>query len=117
MMSVKGFFATIGPYTARVPDSVLAIVLLSATALLLHRTALGFLRRLIGGWHEYLQSLVSATYAPSRMALVIVAVAAVLPAAPLGSNAAAAVAHTLVMAFIVLLGWSAVTAVTLATDF
>lgn len=103
-----------------IPDWIYAILLLSTAAglaLLLHRTSKRLLRRLIGPEHPFLQTLVTRTQGPGRMALVILALAIVLPATPLTTAAAYSLAKVLLVAFIVLVGWSALTAVELACQF
>ncbi|MBI3199326.1 MAG: mechanosensitive ion channel [Rhodospirillales bacterium] len=74
-------------------------------------------KRLISPRLEFLKSLIGATHTLTRFGLAIIAVAAVLPAAPLGDEARNVVAHVLFVAFIALLGWSATIAITLATNF
>ena len=85
------------------------LVTAAGLALLLHRAAVRLMRRLISSKHAFLQSLISATDGPIRMALVIFAVGIVLPAVPLEHDAQAAVGRALVVAFILLIGWSAST--------
>ncbi|MFC7396810.1 mechanosensitive ion channel family protein [Chelatococcus sp. GCM10030263] len=103
-----------------VPDWLYATLLLACAAivaLLLFRMLLRALRRLIGPKQAFLQSLITRTHGPIRLALVIFAVAAVLPAAPLASGATRTIAQLLLVAFIVLVGWSALTAIDLAAQF
>lgn len=105
---------------AWLPDWLIALLALLAAALLafaIHRALMRMIRSLIGPRHEFLHSLMSATDAPIRFALMIIAVAIALPAVPLSRAASAVMAHSLIVAFILLLGWSAVTAITLASDF
>jgi small-conductance mechanosensitive channel len=103
-----------------IPDWLLAALLLAApatAALLVHRTAVRQARRLVSPSREFLQSLITALDGLIRVALVIVAVAMVLPVTPLPQEARRAVAHGLVVAFVLLLGWSATAAIGLASDF
>ena len=86
-------------------------------ALAVHRGTVRLAHRLVSPERKFLQLLISATDGPIRMALVIVAVAIVLPVAPLEREAQAAVGRALMVAFIVLLGWSATAAISLASDF
>jgi len=107
-------------YTTWIPNWLLTALMLAVaagSALLLHRGAVRLAHRLVSPHREFLQSLISATDGPIRMALVVVAIAIVLPAAPLERDAQAAVGRMLVVAFIVLLGWSATAAISLASDF
>jgi len=103
-----------------VPDWIYATLLLACAAglaLLLYRTLLRPVRRLIGPKQAFLQSFITRTRGPIRLALVIFTVAAVLPAAPMASEARSTIAHVLLVAFVVLVGWSALTAVELGAQF
>ena len=96
----------------------LAFLLLAAgVAITLHGLAMRLLRWLIPASYKFLHSLVSATQALLRAALVIFAVALTLPLVPLESEGRAAIGHWLIVAFILLLGWSCTAAITLASDF
>jgi small-conductance mechanosensitive channel len=119
-MSFRDLLAKADEYLPWIPNWLWAALMLAtaaALALLLHRAAVRLMRRLISSKHAFLQSLISATDGPIRMALVIVAVAIVLPVAPLDRDAQAAVGRALVVAFILLVGWSATAAIALASDF
>ncbi len=107
-------------YMTWIPDGLLAASILAVAAglaLLLHRGTVRLARRLIPSNHAFLHSLISATDGLIRMALVIVAIAIALPVVPLEREAQAAVGRALVVAFVVLLGWSATTVISLASDF
>lgn len=119
-MSLPDIIAEIGRAAGWIPDWLIALtelVVAAGIALLAHGTAVRLVRRLVPPGHELIQSLLSATHALTRVGLVIIAVAVVLPAAPFGREAANIVAHGLFVTFIVLLGWSATVMLTLATDF
>ncbi|MBS7697888.1 MULTISPECIES: mechanosensitive ion channel family protein [unclassified Chelatococcus] len=119
-MTLGAFLASIRETLFWIPDWIYAILLLSCAAglaLLLHRTIKRLLRRLIGPTHPFLQQLVTKTDGPRRMAVVVFAIAVVLPATPLTSAAALTLAKVLLVAFIILVGWSALTAVELACQF
>lgn len=107
-------------YLRFVPAGVygaLLLALAAGAALLVHRSVLRLALRLVPRDQAFVHSLIRATVAPTRCALVIVALGAALPMAPIGPAATGFVAHGLFIGFIVLLGWSAVTAITLATDY
>lgn len=107
-------------YARWIPNWLLAAMMFAvaaAIALLVHRAAIRLAHRLVSRRRKFLQSLISATEGPIRMGLVIIAVAIVLPIVPLERQVQAVVGHGLVVAFIVLLGWSATAAITLASDF
>jgi len=119
-MSLQALRATIDAYAGWLPDWLISAVVLAAAALValtLHRTAVRMLRRVISEQHPFLQSLVSSLDGLLRMALVIVATAIALPLVPLGHDARAVAGHALLVALIVLVGWSATAAITLASDY
>jgi small-conductance mechanosensitive channel len=119
-MSVHDLLERLQSVTGWIPDWLSAALLLTApavAALLVHRTAVRCVRRLVSPRHEFLQSLITALDGLIRVALVIVAVAMLLPATPLPQGGRSAVAHGLVVAFVLLLGWSATAAIGLASDF
>ena len=105
-MFFRDLLAKADEYLPWIPNWLWAALMLltaAALALLLHRAAVRLMRRLIPPKHPFLQSLISATDGPIRMALVIIAVGIVLPTAPLERDAQAA--------------WSATAAISLASDF
>lgn len=119
-MSLQSLFDEIGRVAVWVPDWAIAVAALAVAAglaLLLHGVVMRLARRLVSPRHVFVQTLFTATHDLSRVALVLMAVAIVLPAVPLDRRATAVVAHCLFVIFIGLLGWAAVTALMLATDF
>lgn len=105
---------------AWVPDwaiAAAAFMVAAALALLVHGAVMRVIRRLMPASFEYGRTLVDRTHSLTRLALVLLALAIGLPAVPLGPQASRIAAHMLFVAFIVLLGWSASTALTLAADF
>lgn len=118
-MSFSELLAALHRHGASVPDIVVAalvLMLAAGLALLAHHFAMRVVNRLVAPERAFLKSLIGATNTLSRFALVIIAVAVVLPGVPLGVGAQEIVAHILFVALIVLLGWSATIAITLATD-
>ncbi len=97
--------------------SLAFLILAAGVAITLHGLSMRLLRRLIPESYQFLHSLVSATQALLRVALVILALALTLPLVPLESAGKAAIGHWLIVAFILLLGWSCTIAITLASDF
>jgi small-conductance mechanosensitive channel len=85
-------------------------------ALPLHGAALFVARRVVGERQTYLRTVLAATKGPTRLALLLVALAAALPTAPLSSETAGVVARILGLATICLMGWIAVTALHIAAD-
>ncbi|WP_422017496.1 mechanosensitive ion channel family protein [Reyranella sp.] len=97
--------------------SIAFLLLAAGVAVTLHGLAMRLLRWLIPASYQFLHSLVSATQALLRAALVIFAVALTLPLVPLGTDGKSAIGHWLIVSFILLLGWSCTAAITLASDF
>jgi small-conductance mechanosensitive channel len=98
--------------------AVSAAILVGAAivALLLHGAALFLARRVVGERESYLRTMLTATKEPTRLALLLIALAVALPAAPLSSATAGVLARILGLATICLMGWIAVTALHIAAD-
>jgi small-conductance mechanosensitive channel len=98
--------------------AVSAAILLGAAivALLLHAGALALARRLIGERQTFWRTVLGATKGPTRLALVLVALAVTLPMAPLAGNTASTLARLLGLTTICLLGWTALTALHIGAD-
>jgi small-conductance mechanosensitive channel len=98
--------------------AVSATILVGAAiaALLLHGAALLLARRVVGERLSYTRSVLAATKGPTRLALLLIALAAALPTAPLSSATASVLARILGLATICLMGWIAVTALHIAAD-
>jgi small-conductance mechanosensitive channel len=98
--------------------AVSAAILLGAAiiALLLHVGALALARRWIGDRQTFLRTVLAATKGPTRLALVLVALAITLPLAPLAGSTASTLARLLGLATICLLGWTALTALHIGAD-
>jgi small-conductance mechanosensitive channel len=88
----------------------------AVAALLLHTAALFAARRLIGERQPFLRTVLSATKGPTRLALLLMALAVTLPTAPLAGDTASALARLLGLATICLLGWIALTVLHIAAD-
>jgi len=119
-MNLQEILEQISRSAAWVPNWAIAgasFCVAAALALLAHRTIVRVAHRLLPTSFEYGRTLLDRTHTLTRVGLVIVALAFVLPAVPLGPHATGVAAHMLFVAFIVLLGWSATTALTLASDF
>jgi len=91
--------------------SVAVLVAATAAAWLLHAAILAILRRFLRGRRPYLRSVLDQTRNPTRLALLIIALAIALPTAPLGADTKTAIVRFLVLGTICLLGWMALTAV------
>jgi small-conductance mechanosensitive channel len=95
------------------PPWVLTVVLLIGVTILLwvlYAAFLAVLRQLLRGQRPYLQSVLDRTINPTRLGLLLVALAIVLPTAPIGSDAESVIARVLILGTIILLGWIALAA-------
>jgi small-conductance mechanosensitive channel len=100
-------------------DWTLAAALLvgsAVAALLLHAVVLAIVRRLLGERRPFLRTVLGATKEPTRLALLLIALAIALPATPLAGDTQEALARLLALATICLLGWIAVTVLHIAAD-
>lgn len=84
----------------------LAVVAARTAHRILFRTA----TRIVAGKDLFWRSLVSRTHGPTRLAAMIVAISAAATVAPLTDAQVAIMRHILLLAFIALLGWIALTA-------
>jgi small-conductance mechanosensitive channel len=78
-----------------------------AVACLLHAGTLAFLDRILRQRRPYLSRIVTATKNPTRLALLLIVLAAALPTAPLGPDGKLVFLRCLVLATICLIGWTA----------
>lgn len=106
-------------WLAWAPSWLFGLVLLTVAgllALLLHQTAVLVLRRTFGLRHPFLRSLFHEIKGPTRLAAVVFALGTVLPSAPFDRTIQAGIGRVLLLAFIVLAGWMALTAAAMAAD-
>jgi small-conductance mechanosensitive channel len=98
--------------------AVAAALLVGAavTALLLYTASLFVARRLMGERWPFLRTVLGATKGPMRLALLLIALAVALPAAPLAGETTSVLARLLGLATICLLGWIALTVLHIAAD-
>jgi len=114
MDGIQATWSRIGEVFAWLPAwgaGMVVLVLTVAVALVAHAILLRLVRAALGPRHVFLQSLLAQTRDPTRLALIILALAAALPAARLDAAAADDVRHALLIGFIVLVGWFAIIAV------
>ncbi|MBV8401745.1 MAG: mechanosensitive ion channel, partial [Acetobacteraceae bacterium] len=92
------------------------LILAAGLALWVHRLSVRLITRMPvnGSKRTFLQTFVAATTGPSRLGLVVFALGAALPYARLPAPESAVVGHLLLVAFIVLVGWSAMRALEIA---
>lgn len=102
-----------------IPDWVLGVGLLclaAALALLLHAIVYRLLYRVARREGSYLRLLLSRVCRPSRLAVVLLAIAAAAGSAAFSPAASAAISRVLVIGSIVVAGWMAWVAVGLSAD-
>jgi small-conductance mechanosensitive channel len=99
------------------PPWVVSFVLLVSAVVvvwLLYAALLAFARRLLRNRRPYLRTVLNATKNPTRLGLLLLALAITLPTTPLDADTRAGLARCLVLATIFLLGWIATTALDIA---
>ena len=110
---IEADLAAVGGALSFAPAWVVSLIVLVGAvtvAWLLHAAILALLRRVFGSERPYLQSILNATKNPTRLALLVAALAIALPSAPVGPETASVIVQLLVLATICLLGWIAATA-------
>jgi small-conductance mechanosensitive channel len=90
--------------------SVALVVGVTVLLWLLHAAFLTALGRLLRGQRPYLQSILDRTRNPTRLGLLLIALAIALPTAPIGSEAESVIVRVLILGTIFLLGWIALAA-------
>ena len=106
-------------YVAWAPDGVVSAAMLAFAAILalvVYSIVIRLLLRLLRERHPHLRSFLSGTRTMTRLALVILALFVVLPAAPLDPNVESIIAKVLLVAAIALLGWAAITMVDMTAN-
>jgi small-conductance mechanosensitive channel len=96
-----------------IPPWVVSITLLTlgaAIAILAHRIAFGALRRQAQARGPFFSAVVQRTRGPGRLAVVIVALSIAAAMAPMSAHARLLLHQALLIAFIVLIGWAALSA-------
>ncbi|MDY0883211.1 mechanosensitive ion channel family protein [Dongia soli] len=95
------------------PDWAASLILLSLAfiiALIIHRTGFRLLTGLVSNRDLSWRSLVSRTEGPGRLAVIIFNLSVATKIAPLSDRQATLIQHLLLVSFIILIGWLAVTA-------
>jgi hypothetical protein len=96
--------------------SAALIVGAAVAALLFHAALLALVRRALGERHPLLRTILGATNGPTRLGLLLIGVAAVLPATSFADNTKDLIARLLAVGTICLLGWIAVTVLHILAD-
>jgi len=107
-----------GAFTSAANWAVSAALLVGAAvaAWLLYAAIVVVIGRALGERRPFLRSVLGAIKGPMRLALLLVALAAALPTAPLGPDTIGLLARLLGLATICLLGWIASTVLRIAAD-
>jgi len=119
LQSIRDLFQKLAAALAFAPPEVggaLILALAALIALAVHWIGVRLLRPLLSERHPYWSALLHATNGPTRLALLVVALAIALPSAVFDPDVSDLLAKTLSIATIVLIGWIAVTAGHLAGE-
>jgi small-conductance mechanosensitive channel len=117
--SIKNPLQRLAAELAFAPEEVAGALILAMAALIalaVHWIGVRLLRPLLNERHPYWSALLHATKGPTRLALLVVALAIAVPAASFDPDVSDVLGKILSIATIVLIGWIAVTAVRLAGD-
>src|SRR5580700_3153085 len=117
--SIRNRFHELAASMTFAPGEVAGAVILAVAALIAltaHWIGVRLLRPLLSERHPYWSALLHATNGPTRLALLVVALAIALPAASFDPDISDILGKVLSIATIVLIGWIALTAVQLAGD-
>jgi small-conductance mechanosensitive channel len=98
--------------------AVAAAILVGATiiALVLHAAVLWLAQRVLGERQSFLRTVLTATKGPTRLGLLLIALAIALPLTALPAETAKVLSRVLTLATICLLGWVALTALHIGAD-
>jgi hypothetical protein len=106
-------------YVAWAPDGLVGTVMLALAALLalvIHSVLIRLLLRLLRDRRPHLRSFLLRTMGLTRLALIVLALFVVLPAAPFDFEVESVVAKVLLVIAIGLVGWAAVIVVNMTAD-
>jgi small-conductance mechanosensitive channel len=100
-------------------DWALAAAILVGAALIalaLHAVLLWLARRVMGERDSFLRTVLTATKGPTRLGLLLIALAVALPLTPLPGETAKVLSRVLTLATICLIGWVALTALHIGAE-
>jgi small-conductance mechanosensitive channel len=97
--------------------AIIILVLAAAIAYSLHKWVRQLLRHTLAERYPYLFSVFTQMRGVTQLALLILAMIIAIPVAPLDPNTAQWLARLMLIAVIGLIGWGAITALTIAADF
>lgn len=116
---IRSSLGVLGTTLSFAPPWAVALVIFGAVlaaALLVHAGMQALLRRFLRGRRPYLRTVLEQTKNPTRLAMLLVALAITLPTAPLGSDTKFMIVRFLALGTICLLGWIAMTAAHIAAN-
>src|SRR6185437_10374628 len=119
MDSIRDILTTIKDLLAWLPDPVAATLILVFAGLLaysLHKWVRRLLCHTLAGRYPYVFSVFTQMRGVTQFALLILAVTIALPVAPFDPDTTSWLARLLLVAVIGLIGWAAITALTIAAD-
>jgi len=96
--------------------SALVLVLTATIAVLASRVLVNLMLRIPGPRREFVRALAKGVRYPLRAMVVVIAVGSAAPAAGLSSSAFITIEQALLVAFILILGWTATVAVRISTN-
>ena len=117
--AIRDFLSQLRDYVTWMPDWLIGVALLTLAAVIalsIHRTLIRLARRLLRDRHPYVRSFLTATMSLTRLALLVLALFIVLPAAPFDPDVQIIIAKLLLLTTIVLIGWAAITAVDMTAE-
>jgi len=115
----NSFFTWLGdalPFAPPWAVSVVVLVVATAVAWIVHAATLAIMARVVRTRRPYLLSVLDQTRNPTRLGLLLIAMAIALQSAPLGAETRAFVSRLLGLGVICLVGWMALTALGIAAD-
>ena len=120
MDSLRSALASVRDLLDWLPDSVVAVLIIALAILFaaaLHKWVRKMVRRLLAARYPELFSNFTQLRGLTRLALFILAMIIAVPVAPLAPEVAFWFSRLLVIAIVVLIGWSAITALHITADF
>ena len=115
----NSFFTWLGdalPFAPPWAVSVVVLVVATAVAWIVHAATLAIMARVVRTRRPYLLSVLDQTRNPTRLGLLLIAMAIALQSAPLGAETRAFVSRLLGLGVICLVGWMVLTALGIAAD-
>jgi small-conductance mechanosensitive channel len=119
MDSIRDALTATKNLLAWVPDPVIALIILAlagAVAFSLHRVVRRLLHTTLAERYPYVLSIITQMRGVTRLGLLILAMAIAIPVAPLEPDTSDWLERLLLIAVIGLIGWAAITALTIAAD-